>query len=150
MKKLLIIVATLWMGSAMAESQIYAEETLLVGTETIVSSNSPSKTYQVVFEDDKETGYFYGLDTSIKGNSIVDALHIYNVSSVTDKEKPSKVQIVWSGDGNKALLLINRYPHAAFDFTAKRGYCRTGFPPPSKNWSSEGHDWDDKVLGLFE
>lgn len=51
----------------------------------------------------------------------------------------------------KAGLFINRYPHAIFDFTAKRGYCRTNFPPPSKEWSSfyENHEWDDNAVDLL-
>lgn len=91
----------------------------------VVQSQSPEASFEVVFEDDEETGYFYGLDNSRKANPILDALHIYNVRNITGKEKPSVIQFVWSGDGKKALLLINRYPHAAFDFDAKRGCCRT-------------------------
>lgn len=53
---------------------------------------------------------FYGLDTSrSEGKQILDALHIYNVRSVIDKEKPSRVQIVWSEDRFKAALFINGY-----------------------------------------
>jgi len=80
----------------------------------------------------------------------VDALHIYNVTNVTDRHIPSTVQIVWSSDDLKALLLINRYPHAAFDFSTKRGYCRTGFPPPTHTgWTQHSHEWDDKVVEMF-
>jgi hypothetical protein len=72
------------------------------------------------------------------------------VKSVADKEKPSLVQVVWSEDGLKAALLINNYPHAVFDFGARRGWCRTGFPPPDGKWSITGHDWDDRVVELFK
>jgi hypothetical protein len=48
------------------------------------------------------------------------------------------------------MLTINGRAHAVFDFAAKRGYCRTGFPPPSKRWSAEGHAWDDAALRLFD
>lgn len=133
----------------MAEAMIYAEQEFTVGTQVVVQSNSPSTSFGVVFEEDKDVAYFYGLDNSTKGNPILDALHVYNVDSITDKDIPSKVSIVWSNDGKKSLLLINGNPRAAFDFVAKRGYCRTNFPPPSDNWSSEGHEWDDKVLELF-
>jgi hypothetical protein len=103
-----------------------------------------------VFEDDGETGYFYGLDTTKKDSPILDALQIYNVKNITDRNIPSTVQIVWSADGLKSALLINKYPHAIFDFQVKRGYCRTGFPPPAKTWSSQGHEWDDKAQDLFK
>lgn len=136
--------------------QLVAEETITVGTPTVVEGPSPSQPYGVVFEDDGDTAYLYGLDftrtadaSGGEANPIVDALHIYNVANVTDSAKPSVVQLVWSQDGLKAALLINRYPHAIFDFAAKRGYCRTGFPPPSKHWSAEGHEWSDEAQELF-
>ncbi len=79
----------------------------------------------------------------------MDALHIYNVANVTDRAKPSVVQLVWSRDGLKAALLINRYPHAVFDFESRRGYCRTGFPPPDKIWTQHSHEWSDDAQELF-
>jgi hypothetical protein len=70
---------------------------------------------------------------------------------VTDRHLPSKVELVWSEDDKKAALLINRYPHAIFDFEAKRGYCRTGFPEPSKDgWTQYSHEWDDIAENLFK
>ena len=131
------------------EAMIYAEAEFSVGVDTILESASPKNSYMVVFEDDGDTGYFYGLDRSREENPILDALHIYNSANVTDKHLPSEAQIVWSGDGNKALLLINSYPHAAFDFAAKRGYCRTNFPPPDTKWTKYSHEWSDEVLTLF-
>jgi hypothetical protein len=105
----------------------------------------------VVFEDDEETGYFYALDMSAEGNQIQDALHIYDVMSISDREKPSVVKIGWSTDCQKAILLINDHPHAVFDFEAKQGYCRSGFPPPKRSgsWSAAGHDWNDAATQLF-
>ena len=127
-----------------------AEEPIQVGHETFVGSNSPVTNYGVVFEDDGETGYFYGLDTSLnEGDQILDALRIYNVRSVIDKEKPSLVQLVWSEDGLKAALYINDYPHAVFDFAARRGYCRTNFPRPNEKWTSFDKEWSDAALDSF-
>ena len=128
---------------------IEAEETFNPGKEIVLQSPSPTAHYAVVFEDDGDTGYFYGLDHSREGNPIVDAMHIYNVASVVDKEKPSLAEIGWSQDGLKAALLINGYPHAVFDFSAKRGYCRTNFPPPDSKWTSFSHEWSDSALDLF-
>lgn len=133
-------------------STIETEATIRVGEATIIASCSPSTEYQVVFEDDCETGYFYGLDNTRDDHRILDALHVYNVSAVVDKDKPSLVQIIWSEDGFKAALLINEFPHAVFDFEAKRGYCRTNFPnlPSSDaNWSTQPKEWTDAAMDLF-
>jgi hypothetical protein len=128
---------------------LVAEETITVGQEIVVEGPSPHTPFGIVFEDDGITGYLYGLDFSREGNPIVDALHIYNVAQVTDRDKPSLVQLVWSRDGLKAALMINKSPHAIFDFEARRGYCRTGFPPPSRNWTEFDHCWHDQAVELF-
>ena len=129
-----------------------AENTIRVGKKVVVEGPSPTLPLVAVFEDDGETGYFYALDTSRADNPIVDALHIYDVEAVTDRKLPSKIQIAWSPDHRKAVLLINDYPHAVFDFVTRRGYCRDGFPPGSPaeaGWSPNGHDWDDAALEPF-
>jgi len=120
------------------------------GRETFLDSKSVLNSFAVVFEDDGNTGYFYALDTANQDQMILDALHIYNAENVTDRDQPSIARIIWSASGEQAALIINDYPHAVFDFSAKRGYCRTGFPPPSPNWSSEGHEWDDAALRFFK
>ena len=130
-------------------ANLVAKGSLIVGKKLVVEGPSPSTDYLTVFEDDGDTGYFYGLDTTRKGNPIVDALHIYNAKGGTDRDKPSTVKIVWSSDGLKSALLIDDYPHAVFDFQAKRGYCRTGFPPPDKSWTDHSHGWDDAAIELF-
>lgn len=118
------------------------------GIETLIESISVVNHYSTVFEDDKETGYFYAVD-SCQEQPILDALHIYNVSNVTDRDKLNKAQIVWSEDGLKSALVINGFIHAVFDFDGNRGFCRTGFPPLT-NWSKEGHEWDEKAIKLFD
>ncbi len=128
---------------------IGAESEIMVGKPIAVESNSPSQPFEAVFEDDGETGYFYALDLRQEDMPIQDALHIYNVAAVTDRAIPSTVQIVWSSDGLKAGLIINRFPHAVFDFSAKRGVCRSGFPPPAQGSGWTGHDWDDAAVGLL-
>ncbi len=131
------------------ESRITKEQIIRVGEKIVVEGPSPSTQFSVVFEDDGDTGYLYGLDMSRQDDPILDALHIYDVAEVTDRDIPSQVQIRWSVDGLKAALLINGYVHAVFDFAAKRGYCRNGFPRPLGNWSQYSHDWDDKAMDLF-
>lgn len=129
--------------------QLVAEETFTVGKPIVIEGPSPCADLGVVFEDDSTTGYLYGLDFSRQEDPIVDAMHIYNVAQVVDRDKPSVVQLVWSTDGRQAALLINQYPHAVFDFEAKRGYCRTGFPPANSTWTDHDHAWDDQALELF-
>jgi hypothetical protein len=127
-----------------------AEFEIRVGSRTVLDSRSPrGRDVGVVFEDDGRTGYFYALDLSRKENVIVDALHIYDVTHVVDKDKSSIVQFVWSTDGRKSALSINGYVHAVFDFDARRGYCRSNFPPPGKSWSQAGHNWEDSALQLI-
>ena len=130
-------------------AQLVAEQTITVGEPTTIEGLSPSALYGVVFEDDGTTAYLYALDFSREKQPIVDSLHIYNVEEVTDRDKPSVVQLVWSLDGHKAALMINKHPHAVFDFEARRGYCRNNFPPPDRGWTQHDHAWDDKAIELF-
>ena len=127
-----------------------AEETLTVGTPTIISQDSPNERYSTFFEDEGETGYFYAVDFSRTASTIVDAVQIYNVANVIDRDRPSVVKIVWSKNGMRCALLINGYPHAAFDFSAKRGYCRTNFPnfknPEDGRWITVDHTWSDEAV----
>ena len=132
------------------KGSIGAERTLKVGTKDVLDSKSPKNDFAVVFEDDGDTGYLYALDKTRKDQPILDAVNIYDVKSVTDRDKPSKFTIVWSPDGLKAALFINNYPHAVFDFAAKRGYCRTNFPEADKSWSQHSHEWNDSALEHFK
>ncbi len=130
---------------------IVAEQEFHVGDPIEIEGTAPEGPFAVMFEDDGDTGYLYALDASMSDDPIQDAVHIYNVKDVTDREQPSVIMIGWSLDSKKAVLLINDYPHAIFDFEASRGYCRTGFPPASqnKNWSMDGHSWNEAAIGLF-
>lgn len=121
------------------------------GKPTVIDSASPAGCWAAVFEDDGATGYLYALDLSAQArgeNPIQEALHIYNVANVTDRDRESVAGIVWSEDSQKACLLINQYPHAVVDFAAKRGYCRSNFPPPGK-WRDHDFRWDDNILEYF-
>lgn len=129
---------------------LVAEDTMQPGEPTTLVGDSPNTKWGAVFEDDGETGYFYGLDRTLEEQPILDALHIYNVGNVTDRQRSSLFQIVWSADGLKVALFINDHCHAAFDFGLRRGYCRTNFPQPlSGGFSAQGHEWSDEVLRWF-
>jgi len=125
------------------------KQEITVGEPVTINCDSPSTQFSVVFEDDGETGYFYGLDFDQTENPICDALNIYNVQNVIDRAKPSTIWIGWSVDGLKSVLLINQHPHAVFDFSAKRGYCRSNFPPADPAWTNFSHEWDDTAIDLF-
>ncbi len=137
----------------MAEKRLVAsavtKETIRVGEAIVVQSDSSIGRYQAVFEDDGQTGYFYALDTSRSDNPIVDALHIYNVEAVVDRDKPSELHIVWSADGLKTALFLNAYPHAVYNFEENRGCCRTGFPPATPG-SNASHEWDESEMEVFQ
>ncbi len=154
MRKLLAVIAALFSGatpSAQLNAKVVASPayTLNVGKAAVFEFKAHKGKLSVVFEDDGDAGYFYALDYSATEQPIQEAMNIYDVHNVTDKNKPSVVRIVWSSDGTKASLWINNYPHAVFDFTAKRGYCRTNFPSPLK-WKSHDFSWSDDALKFFQ
>jgi len=127
---------------------VVAKQEITVGTDTFVDGTAPDGRFAVAFEDDGETGYFYALELA-GGQRIVDAMHVYDVAGVRDRDVPSLVEIGWSRDARKAVLLINDHPHAVFDFDARRGWCRSGFPPPPRDGGWSGHAWDDAATALF-
>lgn len=132
-----------------------AEEKLIVGSPIVFAQDSPNLRYSAFFEDEGETGYFYAVDFSQPAKTrILDAVHIYNVANVTDRDRPSKLKILWSNDGMRCALLINDYPHAAFDFSQRRGYCRTNFPnfknAENGRWTRNDHSWSDDAMSWLE
>lgn len=112
---------------------IYEDQVFTVGHDTFIDSTTENGN-AVVFDDNEETGYFYAVDIN-NDLSILDALHIYNVADVIDKDKPSTIRILWTTDLMKAVLSINNYYHAIFDFNAKAGYSRNGFPNSNRSWT---------------
>jgi hypothetical protein len=127
-----------------------AHQEIKVGNPIVIEAPAPDRRFKVVFEDDGDTGYFYAVDPAKASQPIQDAVQIYNVKSVADRQHPSVVEIVWSSDNLKAELLINKQPHAVFDFATKQGYCRSGFPPSDGAWSKSGHAWSSQAAGLIK
>ena len=133
--------------------KIVARETFRVGQALVVDADSPTGRYATVFEDDGETGVFYAVDTDVEaGNPVQDALLVYVVADVTDAELASTLEIGWSDDGLKALLLVNDQPHAAFDFERRQGWCLLALPLGAVDmaWSNGPRGWSDDVEFLFE
>lgn len=148
-KKWLAALGILSASTALAETMQKAiEAQLVVGKAIVVECPSPTGGLGAVFEDDGETGYFYALDFAAGDNPIQEAMSIYDVAQVVDRQKPSSLVIRWSKDGRRVGLWINGHPHAVFDFVAKRGYSRTNFPAPGK-WKGHDFAWDDAALDFF-
>jgi hypothetical protein len=104
------------------------EEKITVGTpDTVVDSTAAGGERSVIFEDDGTTGYFYAVRPGAE-TEILDALHVYDVANVADRHLPVKVQLVWDEAWTAALLLINGYGHALYDFQRSAGFCRNAFP----------------------
>jgi hypothetical protein len=83
------------------------QEDFRPGEELVLIGESHFGQYCAVFEDDGETGWFYGHDLfRPEEKRIVDVLHIYNVRDVVDRERPGRVQVIWSTDGLKVGLFL--------------------------------------------
>ena len=90
------------------------------GTDVWLASDSSSSAYSGVFEDDGETAYFYAYDRANPEEPILDAVHIYDARSVSDRKRESEAEIFWSSDGLKAGLLIHNMLHAIIDFQSRK------------------------------
>ena len=132
-----------------SNSILAAKQTITVGDPVVIEADTPDDLRGVVFEDDGETGYFYARDYSVPDQLFVDALHIYSVEGVNDKDIPSEIHIMWTSDHMKAVLIINRYPHAVFDFVKKCGYSRDQFPEPDAKTGWTHEPWDDSLRNEF-
>lgn len=130
-------------------SQAYLSEMITIGSPITLESPSQKTSYAVVFEDDGETGYFYGLNLENKKQPVLDSLHIYNVQDVLDSNVSVQVEILWSEDGLKSRMAINGFIHAVFDFESRRAYCRNNYPRPDRRFTNS-HQWSDEALDLFK
>lgn len=130
-------------------SEILVSETITLGNPITLDCPSPKTNFSVVFEDDGEAGYFYGLDLDNQKQPVLDALQIYNVKDILDENVSVKVEIIWSEDGLKSCLAINGFKHAIFDFASRKAYCRMNYPPPDRRFTNS-HKWNDEALELFK
>ena len=121
-----------------------------------LSSNSPQVPWTVVFEDEGIAAYFYACDRSYptQEESILDAMLIYNVSSLQNPDTDRIATIDWSRDGQQAVLYLDGTPQAIFDFAARAGHCRLNFPnflaDQSDTWQKSSHAWSEEALARFE
>ncbi len=126
-----------------------AKRTFRPGEKIIVESDAATGRRGVVFEDDGRTGYFYARDYSVPEHLFVDVLHIYSLKELRDAHLSSEVHIIWSEDEMKVALIINRYPHAVFDFGEKIGYSRDVFPDPDPRTGWRHERYADSLRQLF-
>ena len=121
-----------------------------------LSVNSSAVPWTVVFEDEGVAGYLYACDRSreTQEESILDAMLIYNVAGLEDRETERLASVEWSRDGQQAVLYLDGTAQAMFDFAAKSGFCRTNFPnfleERGDSWRKSTHAWDDERLRQFE
>lgn len=122
------------------------EDDLYIGTAKQVGSTSVEQPeFSVMFEDDGESGYFYAIDMT-KSQPVVDGLFVYNVASVEQPQVMRKLQICWAKSGKIALLFINDYPHAVFDFTRLIGYNHSKYPEPDFTTMWSRQEIDDSLV----
>jgi hypothetical protein len=119
-----------------------------------LASISPGSRWTVVFEDEGTAGYFYARDGLLgeEDDAILDGMLIYNLHQAPQRELLASIQ--WSRNGEQAVLYIDGSAQALFDFAARRGYCRSGFPnfldQGHEGWNVSSHDWSDMAWNAFE
>lgn len=118
-----------------------------IGTECFVDSVSPSTHFAAVFEEDGDTGYFYALDTSLVGQQILHALHVYDVGRETARGDVIRLEIVWSADGLHAGLKGDGQLRAVLDFSSSTSWQRDAVADTGGLWQSLA--WDSKVEAWF-
>ncbi|MCC2546172.1 DUF2251 domain-containing protein [Hymenobacter sp. BT175] len=130
-----------------------AEEQFRVGVPAkgqenrLISSVAANNEFQVLFEDDGTTGYFYALRDAGE-LELLDALHVYNVADIEDRAIPVSLQIFWDAHQTTAVLLLNGQSHALYDFPRQAGFCRNAFPP-AKNGQPGSRELTDELVEKY-
>ena len=127
------------------------DQNIIMGEQTFIESVSSENNYQVIFEDDTDTGYFYAAERNKVTDElrILDMLLVYDVESIKVSERNAILNIIWSTDWMKCALVINNYCHAVFDFAKQGGYNRHEFPPPVL-WHKERKLTDEMIAAFFQ
>jgi len=130
------------------KAYLLKEQSFVAGEETFIECVSSENNYSVIFVDDTDTGYFFAgeRDSNTGELRILDGLHIYNIEEVDEKDRPGKINILWSTDWLKCALVINNYCHAVFDFEQQGGYNRNEFPPPNNIWTKGERTLTDEMI----
>jgi hypothetical protein len=120
-------------------------ESIRRGEAVIVESTAAP--FQLVFEDDGDTGYLYLLDLRREPQPIIDALHIYDAQEERGREHD--LELLWHAEGGAAVLALDGEAHALADFAELRFMCRTGFPPPGPDSPVTTHEWDQAAFESY-
>jgi hypothetical protein len=121
-----------------------------------LSSNSSTVPWTAVFEDEGPAGYFYACDRSqdTHEHSILDAMLIYNRTSLADPDAERIASVQWSRNGQQCVLYLDGNAQAFIDFAAHLSFCRTDFPnylaEQGDTWRKSTHAWDAATLQKFE
>ncbi|MDE1160342.1 MAG: DUF2251 domain-containing protein [Acidobacteriaceae bacterium] len=120
-------------------------------------SQSLNGRWAVVFEDEGPAGYCYACDRTLGEDEegIIDAMLIYNGSSLEDREKERITSVQWSRDGLRAVLYLDGTAQAYLDFAQGQSCCRTDFPnfldaSDNNRWRRSSHIWDGSLIERFE
>ena len=128
--------------------QLGVEAKITIGTpDTFIDSTSADGMIGVVFEDDGTTGYFYAVRPG-STMELLDALHVYDVADVSDRQVPVTLQVFWDVAGTAAALLINGYCHALYDFQRMAGFCRNAYPP-ARNGQMLKRELTDELIEQY-
>lgn len=112
--------------------------------------DSGKNNLKVVFLDDGRNANFISLENTGKGYAEIDSVEIFSAKNISGKNiSRLSVQIVWSPQGQQALLLVNREPCALFDFAARRGYSCSVFGMPVAKWRRYHQELETDLRSLF-
>ena len=121
-----------------------------------LSSNSPAVPWTAVFEDEGPAGYLYACDRSYEKQeeAILDAMLIYNKSSLPEPERERLAAMQWSRDGLQCVFYLDGAAQALIDFATRQSFCRSNFPnfqeEQGSAWRKDSHAWDEAMLQRFE
>jgi hypothetical protein len=121
-----------------------------------LKSDSAVIPWSVVFEDEGTAGYLYACDRSFptEEQSILDAMLVYNVSSLEEPQRQRLATVQWSRDGLQAVFYIDGTPQGFIDFAARKSFCRSNFPNFMEQtgdiWRKTSHQWEEAAIENFE
>ena len=129
--------------------QLGAKLKFQVGTpDTFLDSQAAQGSVGVIFQDDGTTAYLYAIRPGDELD-ILDALHIYDVEDIADRQIPVTAQLFWNADETAVVLLINGQSHALYDFQRQAGFCRNAFPPAPNGQTLKRELTDELVDQYF-
>ncbi len=121
------------------------------GRHASIRSTSPTKDKEVRLDDYGEKAFWFAIGGSAELGKLelLDALPVYVQAAGHDQVVT--VDIRWSADGLKSVLLVNGQAEAVFDFENEFGMCRMDRPyTEDLPWSGHGKKWNEAILKDFE